>query len=271
MPHRPRSGKGVQLRIAYRRIPFARAWLASRPEKPLPPQRLARAAFPRAARSAMPARMGLERQRALLHPRRPPRAAPHRLRARRRRDASAARPERRRQVHAAPRACRPPPRQRPDRLDGRPAGRDALAEAVGYAGHLDAIKPQLTVAENLAFWAGAPRRRPGRRARRLRSRRASPTVRRICSPPARSAASASRASCSPRAGSGSSTSPPSRSTPPPRRGCSRSSPPTPPPAASRSSPPTRPPAPRRRHADPRAGNRRRRRPRRRPLPRRSWT
>ena len=39
-------------------------------------------------------------------------------------------------------------------LDGRPAGRDALAEAVGYAGHLDAIKPQLTVAENLRFWAG---------------------------------------------------------------------------------------------------------------------
>ena len=39
-------------------------------------------------------------------------------------------------------------------LDGRPATRDTLAEAVCYAGHLDAIKPQLTVAENLGFWAG---------------------------------------------------------------------------------------------------------------------
>jgi heme exporter protein A len=39
-------------------------------------------------------------------------------------------------------------------LDGRALGRDARAEAVAYAGHLDAIKPQLTVAENLAFWAG---------------------------------------------------------------------------------------------------------------------
>ena len=39
-------------------------------------------------------------------------------------------------------------------LDDRPASRDTLAEAVCYAGHLDAIKPQLTVAENLRFWAG---------------------------------------------------------------------------------------------------------------------
>lgn len=38
-------------------------------------------------------------------------------------------------------------------LDGRALGREARAEAMGYAGHLDAIKPQLTVAENLAFWA----------------------------------------------------------------------------------------------------------------------
>ena len=38
-------------------------------------------------------------------------------------------------------------------LDGRVMGREARAEAMGYAGHLDAIKPQLTVAENLAFWA----------------------------------------------------------------------------------------------------------------------
>ncbi|HET9067023.1 MAG TPA: heme ABC exporter ATP-binding protein CcmA [Amaricoccus sp.] len=38
-------------------------------------------------------------------------------------------------------------------LDGRALGREARAEAVAYAGHLDAIKPQLTVAENLAFWA----------------------------------------------------------------------------------------------------------------------
>ncbi len=38
-------------------------------------------------------------------------------------------------------------------IDGRPADRDARAEQVAYAGHLDAIKPQLTVAENLGFWA----------------------------------------------------------------------------------------------------------------------
>lgn len=38
-------------------------------------------------------------------------------------------------------------------LDGRPASRETLAEAAAYAGHLDAVKPQLTVAENLAFWA----------------------------------------------------------------------------------------------------------------------
>jgi heme exporter protein A len=39
-------------------------------------------------------------------------------------------------------------------LDGRRLDRDARAEAVGYAGHLDAVKPQLGVGENLAFWAG---------------------------------------------------------------------------------------------------------------------
>ena len=39
-------------------------------------------------------------------------------------------------------------------LDGRPLRGDAGAEALAYAGHLDAIKAQLTVAENLAFWAG---------------------------------------------------------------------------------------------------------------------
>ena len=39
-------------------------------------------------------------------------------------------------------------------IDGRSLGREARAEAVAYAGHLDAIKPQLTVAENLRFWAG---------------------------------------------------------------------------------------------------------------------
>ena len=39
-------------------------------------------------------------------------------------------------------------------LDGRTATRDTLAEAVCYAGHLDAVKLPLTVAENLRFWAG---------------------------------------------------------------------------------------------------------------------
>lgn len=38
-------------------------------------------------------------------------------------------------------------------IDGRAADREARAELVAYAGHLDAVKPQLTVAENLAFWA----------------------------------------------------------------------------------------------------------------------
>ncbi|MEL6236198.1 MAG: heme ABC exporter ATP-binding protein CcmA [Pseudomonadota bacterium] len=43
------------------------------------------------------------------------------------------------------------------RLDGEPAD---LAEHIAYAGHLDAVKPQLTLAENLTFWSqltgGAP-------------------------------------------------------------------------------------------------------------------
>jgi heme exporter protein A len=39
-------------------------------------------------------------------------------------------------------------------LDGAPFDADTASEAVAYAGHLDAIKPQLTVAENLDFWAG---------------------------------------------------------------------------------------------------------------------
>lgn len=40
-------------------------------------------------------------------------------------------------------------------LDGiTPRDADAWAEQVAYAGHLDAVKPQLTVAENLRFWSG---------------------------------------------------------------------------------------------------------------------
>lgn len=40
-------------------------------------------------------------------------------------------------------------------LDGHDLARDpdAVTERLAYAGHLDAIKLQLTVAENLAFWA----------------------------------------------------------------------------------------------------------------------
>ncbi len=44
--------------------------------------------------------------------------------------------------------------QRPEgtlRLDGRPVGETEAAFA--YSGHLDAIKPALTVLENLTFWA----------------------------------------------------------------------------------------------------------------------
>ena len=39
-------------------------------------------------------------------------------------------------------------------LGGRVLDRDARAEAVAYAGHLDAVKPPLSVEENLRFWAG---------------------------------------------------------------------------------------------------------------------
>ena len=38
-------------------------------------------------------------------------------------------------------------------LDGQPLDADTAPERVAYAGHLDAIKPQLTVAENLGFWS----------------------------------------------------------------------------------------------------------------------
>jgi heme exporter protein A len=38
-------------------------------------------------------------------------------------------------------------------LDGRPLDADHRAEAVAYAGHLDAVRPQFSVAEHLAFWA----------------------------------------------------------------------------------------------------------------------
>ncbi len=41
------------------------------------------------------------------------------------------------------------------RLEGiSPQDRDGWDERVAYAGHLDAVKPQLSVAENLEFWAG---------------------------------------------------------------------------------------------------------------------
>ena len=40
-------------------------------------------------------------------------------------------------------------------LNGTPlSDRDAWQDQIAYAGHLDAIKPQLTVGENLTFWAG---------------------------------------------------------------------------------------------------------------------
>ncbi len=40
-------------------------------------------------------------------------------------------------------------------LDGTtPRDADAWVERVAHAGHLDAVKPQLTVEENLRFWAG---------------------------------------------------------------------------------------------------------------------
>lgn len=39
-------------------------------------------------------------------------------------------------------------------LDGEPAGAADLQERVAYAGHLDAVKPALTVGQNLDTWAG---------------------------------------------------------------------------------------------------------------------
>lgn len=39
-------------------------------------------------------------------------------------------------------------------LDGDEAGAGELQETVAYAGHLDAVKPALTVAQNLDAWAG---------------------------------------------------------------------------------------------------------------------
>lgn len=38
-------------------------------------------------------------------------------------------------------------------LDGHPLGTEDYGERIAYAGHLDAIKPQLSMRENLAFWA----------------------------------------------------------------------------------------------------------------------
>jgi len=40
-------------------------------------------------------------------------------------------------------------------LDARQLGAEDWADQIAYAGHLDAIKPQLSLAENLEFWAGA--------------------------------------------------------------------------------------------------------------------
>lgn len=46
-------------------------------------------------------------------------------------------------------------------IDGRVPDRDARSELMAYAGHLDAVKPQLTVAENLQFWADVLGGTPG--------------------------------------------------------------------------------------------------------------
>lgn len=40
------------------------------------------------------------------------------------------------------------------RLDGEPADASALQERSAYAGHLDSVKPALSVRQNLAVWAG---------------------------------------------------------------------------------------------------------------------
>ena len=108
---------------------------------------------------------------------------------------------------------------------------DARAELLAFAGHLDAVKLQLTVAENLAFWAAlSAAARPPPPSPPSTSP-PSPTGRRTSARPASAAGSASPACSSPHAGSGSSTSRPSPSTPPPRRGSSPRSAPMPPPAA----------------------------------------
>ena len=87
---------------------------------------------------------------------------------RRRRGPAGHRPQRRRQILAAA------DDRRAVRLAGGQlalAGGDpeqTIPEQAHYLGHQDALKPSLTVAENLAFWAALSRRRGRRRERRSR-------------------------------------------------------------------------------------------------------
>ena len=109
------------------------------------------------------------------------------------------------------------------RLDGGD-GDQSVGEQSHFVGHANAIKANLTVAENVGFWAQL-----SRRARRIWSSASTPRLstlpypilpsfQRLISQPGRSAGRAWRVCWSPRGRSGCSTSRPCRSMPLPR-GC----------------------------------------------------
>ena len=96
-----------------------------------------------------------------------------------------------------------------------------IGEQAHYLGHLDALKPALTVAENLQFWAeflGPASGDVDARAGRGRSWPRSPICRRRICRPGNGGGCRSRAWSRCRARSGCSTSRPRRSMPPRRRG-----------------------------------------------------
>ena len=101
---------------------------------------------------------------------------------RRRRGPAGHRPQRRRQILAAAHDRGPGPDRRRPAGAGRtaiPSGR--IPEQAHYLGHQDALKPSLTVAENLEFWA---RYLGGGRAAAGRAGRGRPATRwPTCRPP----------------------------------------------------------------------------------------
>ncbi len=103
-------------------------------------------------------------------------------------------------------------------------GELSVGEQAHYVGHLDPLKPALTVMENLTFWArflngGAGPGQDGAAQRSLdsrRSRRTRPICRPVTSRPGKGGGCRWRGCWRYRGRSGCSTSRPPRSTPPPR-------------------------------------------------------